>query len=356
MASSRGLRPGTGPPALHLSGRRAKHEMRALPCRCAKHHRRFTQLNTSDSVHRNTYSSSNTSSNTTTTTINTPSNTVSNHNNEKNRPINTTFTRTAPTNNTTTSSSNTSTNNNSSSNSAAHLVIANETSHWPDIRPVVTAGFIQDGRAAKLQIPCSICLDDILEFPTGCTHNPERRALDAVVVLPCGHFFGRRCLGKWFSEKLGTHQAPSCPNCRFRLAHKCGHVMQLPSAFTKWTMKTSNSNSSTTNNTNTSNTHTRASDGSNTSASSAAASGQTMLSLPVRFEKLLSEGGQVGDKCAHCRAREIRSITAKVMRRWDDDAAGYRDGARSPLYMGLEHQHMRVFKQYLVNRRLVGVW
>ncbi|KAI1268098.1 hypothetical protein F5Y18DRAFT_377396 [Xylariaceae sp. FL1019] len=47
-----------------------------------------------------------------------------------------------------------------------------------------------------------------------------------IAVLPCDHFFGFTCWGKWNKSAIEDGNAPVCPKCRFGMRHPgCGHVI-----------------------------------------------------------------------------------------------------------------------------------
>jgi Ring finger domain len=61
---------------------------------------------------------------------------------------------------------------------------------------------------------CTICHEVIGE-------RRQDGLVENAVMLPCGHVFGRECIGRWL-EGASSHQ--DCPNCRRRMVYsECGH-------------------------------------------------------------------------------------------------------------------------------------
>ncbi|KAI1126207.1 hypothetical protein F5Y10DRAFT_293965 [Nemania abortiva] len=84
-------------------------------------------------------------------------------------------------------------------------------------------------REVRIQLKCEICLDKDLRLPhwvSGCS-KIDRRSSEDICVLPCGHFFGKKCMMEW-TKQSDYIQSPVCPKCRFPLVHpKCKHKIHI---------------------------------------------------------------------------------------------------------------------------------
>ncbi|KAI0842806.1 hypothetical protein F5Y06DRAFT_291802 [Hypoxylon sp. FL0890] len=87
------------------------------------------------------------------------------------------------------------------------------------------------GNHIVINIPCPICGDSWLEVPPAVTprlHPEETPSREPMAILPCGHFFGARCLDRWIRTRQTEQLVPDCPLCRFPLVYEeCGHPLQI---------------------------------------------------------------------------------------------------------------------------------
>ncbi|KAI2618421.1 hypothetical protein GGR54DRAFT_155070 [Hypoxylon sp. NC1633] len=98
-----------------------------------------------------------------------------------------------------------------------------------DIAEFLQTGFNIHGNRIILNLTCQICGDHYLEVPA-CV-SPLRKPespIEPMVILPCGHFFGGRCIDRWFQTRRETNLASECPLCRFPCVHQeCGHDIRI---------------------------------------------------------------------------------------------------------------------------------
>ncbi|KAI3332558.1 hypothetical protein F4824DRAFT_514378 [Ustulina deusta] len=84
----------------------------------------------------------------------------------------------------------------------------------------------------KIDLTCEICHDDHLRrsLPHGISGMLSNTDDDyeAVHILPCGHFFGAKCMAEWIAKSAVDGFHPVCPKCRFLLIHpECEHPFEL---------------------------------------------------------------------------------------------------------------------------------
>ncbi|KAI0096214.1 hypothetical protein GGR51DRAFT_567407 [Nemania sp. FL0031] len=115
---------------------------------------------------------------------------------------------------------------------------------WPELAKYITAftpARLEDleiDREVWIQLKCEICLDKYLRLPNwvGSWPGHGKRNSEAICVLPCGHFFGKRCIQKWVLTLTQEQKStpPVCPKCRFHLVHpKCKHPIKLRAVHTR---------------------------------------------------------------------------------------------------------------------------
>lgn len=76
----------------------------------------------------------------------------------------------------------------------------------------------------SLELTCGICRTACLKLPEPVMSNRSAAPVEALSVLPCGHFFGVDCLTRWAESCHQRKQGPGCPACRFPLyQEECGH-------------------------------------------------------------------------------------------------------------------------------------
>ncbi|KAI0103170.1 hypothetical protein GGR51DRAFT_256989 [Nemania sp. FL0031] len=120
-----------------------------------------------------------------------------------------------------------------------HLITNNEASLFSDFACYLDRGVDENGYPVIVDLTCAICLDRKLVVPS-CVTSPnqtfESDNFEWLTVLPCGHFFGSKCLESWIEEAQWDHNAVvPCPLCRFKLAYACGHPL-LPREYNPlWT-------------------------------------------------------------------------------------------------------------------------
>ncbi|KAI1132452.1 hypothetical protein F5Y10DRAFT_293546 [Nemania abortiva] len=113
-----------------------------------------------------------------------------------------------------------------------HLVWNGNASLFGDFARYLDTGVDENGYPVNIDLTCVICLRCKLIVPLRVTPtdpNPyhSEDGLEKLAVLPCGHFFGSKCLEKWCEEtdwQFG-YDGPPCPICRFELIYSCGHTL-----------------------------------------------------------------------------------------------------------------------------------
>ncbi|KAJ8132988.1 hypothetical protein O1611_g636 [Lasiodiplodia mahajangana] len=107
---------------------------------------------------------------------------------------------------------------------------------WSELSKYITAftpARLEDleiEREVRIQLKCEICMDKSIRLPSwvGGLPNYNKHNSETLCVLPCGHFFGRRCMQKWTSLQEHQDAPPVCPKCRYQLIHpKCKHHIKL---------------------------------------------------------------------------------------------------------------------------------
>ncbi|KAI1142849.1 hypothetical protein F5Y05DRAFT_420711 [Hypoxylon sp. FL0543] len=106
-----------------------------------------------------------------------------------------------------------------------------DVSLFSDIVHYFDTGLDVHGKHVIINIPCQICGDAWLEMPPAVSTRmqPEEKSkLEPMAVLPCGHFFGARCMDRWIRTRRSEELVPDCPVCRLPLAYEeCGHHVQI---------------------------------------------------------------------------------------------------------------------------------
>lgn len=122
--------------------------------------------------------------------------------------------------------------------------------YWPEL-----IRRLENGRE-KFHLKCAICTTASLVLPAEVL-SPDASTIisqiydggEHIAVLPCGHFYGNRCLKKWLRQSCATledddddeledgdeddedglhhpYSHPTCPDCRQKLLFpRCGHAL-----------------------------------------------------------------------------------------------------------------------------------
>ncbi|KAI1329599.1 hypothetical protein F5Y16DRAFT_397247 [Xylariaceae sp. FL0255] len=103
------------------------------------------------------------------------------------------------------------------------MITNSDVSLFSDFSPCLNAGYDVEGNPVIIELTCSICQEsplsvyDTMDGVEGC---------EALVVLPCGHFFGKDCFITWAESMVREDgDLPTCPLCRFKLGYSCGHII-----------------------------------------------------------------------------------------------------------------------------------
>ncbi|KAI1828564.1 hypothetical protein F4861DRAFT_8575 [Xylaria intraflava] len=103
--------------------------------------------------------------------------------------------------------------------------IINDSPLFGHFAPYLDKGLDENGCPVIVDLTCGICQDHKL-IPSRATLSSARfnfGETEWLSVLPCGHFFGSKCLARWLDHLEDNGVCPTCPLCRFELAYDCGH-------------------------------------------------------------------------------------------------------------------------------------
>ncbi|KAI1097507.1 hypothetical protein F4804DRAFT_347121 [Jackrogersella minutella] len=112
-----------------------------------------------------------------------------------------------------------------------HVIDNSQVSLFSDFAQYFDSEFDMYGNRIFIDLTCGICGDCKLEVPSRVTphRSPEETCqAESMSVLPCGHFFGSRCLDRWISTCKNEEKYGDCPLCRFPLYYEdCSHDIRI---------------------------------------------------------------------------------------------------------------------------------
>ncbi|KAI1412557.1 hypothetical protein F5Y13DRAFT_190153 [Hypoxylon sp. FL1857] len=115
--------------------------------------------------------------------------------------------------------------------SQTRVIHQHDVSLFGDIVKYFDTGLDTNGDHIILDLSCTICDENRLEVPAAVspqTQPEDSVGLEPMSILPCGHFFGARCLDSWIEACKGQGHVPNCPTCRLELEYRdCGHPIQI---------------------------------------------------------------------------------------------------------------------------------
>ncbi|KAI0972784.1 hypothetical protein F4678DRAFT_478631 [Xylaria arbuscula] len=106
------------------------------------------------------------------------------------------------------------------------------TTLFSDFEAYLDGGLDEDGNHVLVDLTCMICCENKLQvphrvMPASSGSDDADGKTESISVLPCGHFFGTKCLQKWLvvAERQDENGVAHCPVCRFSMIYQCGHIL-----------------------------------------------------------------------------------------------------------------------------------
>ncbi|KAI1376394.1 hypothetical protein F4677DRAFT_419817 [Hypoxylon crocopeplum] len=107
----------------------------------------------------------------------------------------------------------------------------NQVAVFGDAAEYFDTGFDIYGNTIRLDLTCQICHENWLDVPEHISpiRDPnDSEWVEPMAILPCGHFFGGRCLDQWFRTRRDAHLHLECPTCRYKCIHtRCRHDIRI---------------------------------------------------------------------------------------------------------------------------------